>query len=84
MGGERLGSRAGAEKQNLAVAGSAGSADDATMASRYLFLVDTYATEILKVLSVWAMATDKDTAVTVPEPFLDGMSTANASELREA
>ncbi|MFT4514024.1 MAG: putative damage-inducible protein DinB [Planctomycetota bacterium] len=26
------------------------------MASRYAFLVDTYATEILKVLSVWAMA----------------------------
>jgi uncharacterized damage-inducible protein DinB len=30
------------------------------MASRYAFLVDTYATEILKVLSVWAMATDAD------------------------
>lgn len=30
------------------------------MASRYLFLVDTYATEILKVLSVWAMAGDAD------------------------
>lgn len=30
------------------------------MASRYAFLVDTYATEIPKVLSVWAMATDAD------------------------
>lgn len=30
------------------------------MVSRYAFLVDTYATEILKVLSVWAMATDAD------------------------
>lgn len=30
------------------------------MASRYAFLVDTYATEILKVLSVWAMADDSD------------------------
>ncbi len=30
------------------------------MASRYTFLVDTYATEILKVLSVWSMATDAD------------------------
>lgn len=30
------------------------------MASRYAFLVDTYATEILKVLSVWAMAGDED------------------------
>lgn len=30
------------------------------MASRYGFLVDTYATEILKTLSVWAMATDAD------------------------
>jgi uncharacterized damage-inducible protein DinB len=30
------------------------------MASRYAFLVDTYATEILKVLSVWAMAADED------------------------
>ncbi|HEX6810634.1 MAG TPA: DinB family protein [Planctomycetota bacterium] len=30
------------------------------MTSRYLFLVDTYATEILKVLSVWAMATESD------------------------
>jgi uncharacterized damage-inducible protein DinB len=34
--------------------------DDAAMTSRYLFLVDTYATEILKVLSVWSMATDQD------------------------
>lgn len=30
------------------------------MASRYTFLVDTYATEILKVRSVWAMAADAD------------------------
>ena len=30
------------------------------MPSRYAFLVDTYATEILKVLSVWAMATDAE------------------------
>jgi uncharacterized damage-inducible protein DinB len=30
------------------------------MPSRYTFLVDTYATEILKVLSVWAMADDGD------------------------
>lgn len=30
------------------------------MTSRYTFLVDTYATEILKVLSVWAMARDED------------------------
>lgn len=30
------------------------------MPSRYAFLVDTYATEILKVLSVWSMATDHD------------------------
>lgn len=30
------------------------------MASRYTFLVDTYATEILKVLSVWSMAHDAD------------------------
>ena len=30
------------------------------MASRYLFLVDTYATEILKVLSVWSMADEGD------------------------
>lgn len=30
------------------------------MASRYAFLVDTYATEILKVLSVWSMATEAD------------------------
>ncbi len=30
------------------------------MASRYAFLVDTYATEILKVLSVWSMADDAD------------------------
>jgi len=30
------------------------------MASRYTFLVDTFATEILKVLSVWAMARDED------------------------
>lgn len=30
------------------------------MASRYAFLVDTYATETLKVLSVWAMAGDSD------------------------
>jgi len=30
------------------------------MASRYAFLVDTYATEILKVLSVWAMAGEED------------------------
>jgi uncharacterized damage-inducible protein DinB len=28
--------------------------------SRYAFLVDTYATEILKVLSVWSMANDAD------------------------
>ena len=30
------------------------------MVSRYAFLVDTYATEILKVLSVWSMAADED------------------------
>jgi len=30
------------------------------MASRYQFLVDTYATEILKVLSVWSMTTESD------------------------
>jgi len=30
------------------------------MASRYAFLVETYETEILKVLSVWAMAHDDD------------------------
>ena len=30
------------------------------MASRYAFLVETYATEILKVLSVWAMANERD------------------------
>ena len=30
------------------------------MASRYAFLVDTYATEILKVLSVWSMADEED------------------------
>lgn len=30
------------------------------MPSRYTFLADTYATEILKVLSVWAMAGDAD------------------------
>ena len=30
------------------------------MPSRYTFLVDTYATEILKVLSVWSMAGDAD------------------------
>ena len=30
------------------------------MAGRYQFLVDTYATEILKVLSVWATAADAD------------------------
>jgi hypothetical protein len=30
------------------------------MVGRYAFLVDTYATEILKVLSVWSMATDAD------------------------
>ncbi len=30
------------------------------MVSRYAFLVDAYATEILKVLSVWAMAADTD------------------------
>jgi uncharacterized damage-inducible protein DinB len=30
------------------------------MSTRYAFLVDTYATEILKVLSVWAMAADAD------------------------
>jgi len=30
------------------------------MASRYTFLVDTYATEILKVLSAWSMAHDED------------------------
>ncbi|MFK7741832.1 MAG: DinB family protein [Planctomycetota bacterium] len=30
------------------------------MPSHYAFLVDTYATEILKVLSVWAMASDVD------------------------
>jgi uncharacterized damage-inducible protein DinB len=30
------------------------------MASRYAFLVDTYTTEILKVLSVWSMASDAD------------------------
>ncbi|MFT6081561.1 MAG: hypothetical protein ACJAQZ_003633, partial [Planctomycetota bacterium] len=28
------------------------------MASRYAFLVETYATETLKVLSVWAMTTE--------------------------
>jgi uncharacterized damage-inducible protein DinB len=31
-----------------------------SMASRYTFLVDTYATEILKTLSVWSMARDAD------------------------
>ena len=30
------------------------------MASRYTFLVDTFASETLKVLSVWSMATDAD------------------------
>jgi uncharacterized damage-inducible protein DinB len=30
------------------------------MTEHYAFLVDTYATEILKVLSVWAMARDED------------------------
>ena len=30
------------------------------MSSRYAFLVETYVTEILKVLSVWSMATDAD------------------------
>ncbi|MEZ6038728.1 MAG: DinB family protein [Planctomycetota bacterium] len=30
------------------------------MTTRYAFLVDTYATELLKVLSVWAMADDAD------------------------
>jgi len=30
------------------------------MVSRYAFLVETYATEILKVLSVWAMAAEED------------------------
>ena len=30
------------------------------MPSRYSFLVDTYSTEILKVLSVWSMARDED------------------------
>ncbi|MEO6597559.1 MAG: DinB family protein [Planctomycetota bacterium] len=30
------------------------------MTSRYTFLVDTYATEMLKVLSVWSMAVDDD------------------------
>lgn len=30
------------------------------MASRYAFLVETYATEILKVLSVWAMTEEED------------------------
>lgn len=30
------------------------------MASRYAFLVDTYETEILKVLSVWSMVHDED------------------------
>lgn len=30
------------------------------MPSRYAFLVDTYATEILKVLSVWSMGADAD------------------------
>ena len=30
------------------------------MPSRYEFLVDTYASEILKVLSVWSMASDED------------------------
>lgn len=30
------------------------------MASRYTFLVDTFATEIQKVLSVWSMARDED------------------------
>lgn len=34
--------------------------DHAEMPSRYAFLVDTYATEILKVLSVWSMASDDD------------------------
>ena len=33
------------------------------MASRYAFLVDTYATEILKVLSVWSMADEEDLGV---------------------
>lgn len=30
------------------------------MAGRYTFLVDTYATELLKVLSVWSMARDEE------------------------
>jgi len=34
--------------------------DDAVMPGRYDFLVSTYATEILKVLSVWSMAADQD------------------------
>ncbi len=38
-------------------------ADDPAMPSRYAFLVDTYATEIEKVLSVWSMADDADLGV---------------------
>lgn len=45
---------------NCRLAGRGGRGDDAAMASRYTFLVDTYASEILKVLSVWAMARDGD------------------------
>jgi len=30
------------------------------MVSRYAFLVETYATEILKVLAGWAMAAEED------------------------
>lgn len=43
-----------------AVAAAAVAAHHSAMAGRYDFLVDTYATEIPKVLSVWAMAGDAD------------------------
>lgn len=43
-----------------AVAAAAAAAQHAAMAGRYDFLVDTYTTEIPKVLSVWAMAHDED------------------------
>ncbi len=42
------------------VAGGRRGVHDGAMASRYSFLVDTYATEILKVLSVWSMGHDGD------------------------
>jgi uncharacterized damage-inducible protein DinB len=52
--------RGTARRAPRAVAGSPRAIDDAAMSGRYSFLVDTYATELLKVLSVWAMADDGD------------------------